>query len=502
MDWRRRTNGPTLDSQRTSDRSVPPGWGYAIAIALVLVAGIVQSFWRPPVVPPAPFLLFYPAIILASLLAGAGPGFAAIAASAAFSTFVVHSAPEAWNWIALAIVGPLLVAGCSRLRRIRLRAQAGLREVARFKYIGDHARDSILLLDEYGRIGYANLMAADHFRQSSTDLIGRPLESLIPDFQREKLREALRETRTGAPQTLDIALPRPASPPLVLEMALAGVWTEGEFVLHAVARDVTARREIEQRLSEIRHWESLGVMAGGIAHDFNNLLTTILGSTSLARETLPKGHESAVLLDRVMEAGERSADLVRLMTATAGYRTRTTEGLNPAQVLQNVLASRSLAQTVRMEVPDRLEVFPGDRRSLETLFWNLISNAADSYGDLDGEIRVALRSGPIEPYTQRFSAEELNFEEGGAPGDCLGIIVEDNGSGMRPEVLERAFDLFFSTKFVGRGLGLPVVRGIVRACSGALRITTMQGRGTRVEVWLPRSQLPSPIGSNPAQRRV
>lgn len=68
---------------------------------------------------------------------------------------------------------------------------------------------------------------------------------------------------------------------------------------------------------------------------------------------------------------------------------------------------------------------------------------------------------------------------------CLALVVEDHGCGMTAEVLERAFDPFFTTKFTGRGLGLPAVRGIVRACSGKLWLRTGPGEGTRVEVWLP-----------------
>jgi len=81
-----------------------------------------------------------------------------------------------------------------------------------------------------------------------------------------------------------------------------------------------------------------------------------------------------------------------------------------------------------------------------------------------------------------------SFEEGDpGSGECLGIVVEDRGSGMSPEILERAFDPFFTTRFTGRGLGLPAVRGIVRAYRGRLSLETVAGEGTRVEVWLPKS---------------
>ena len=141
------------------------------------------------------------------------------------------------------------------------------------------------------------------------------------------------------------------------------------------------------------------------------------------------------------------------------------------------MTESGLAPTARqVESP----VLSGDRRSIDTLLWSLISNAAESYGRQEGVVRVSIRNGPA-PRTPK-----TTFEEGDVgTGECLGIIVEDNGCGMSQEVLERAFDPFFSTKFTGRGLGLPAVRGIVRAYSGKLLLETAVGKGTHVEVWLP-----------------
>jgi signal transduction histidine kinase len=97
-------------------------------------------------------------------------------------------------------------------------------------------------------------------------------------------------------------------------------------------------------------------------------------------------------------------------------------------------------------------------------------------------VRVTIRYGIAR------RGEDASFEEGDAgSGECLGIVIEDSGCGMEPKVLERVFDPFFSTKFTGRGLGLPAVRGIVRAHSGKLLLQTKAGLGTRVEVWLPPS---------------
>jgi len=461
--------------------------GYPVALALIALAGWARMVLPPAIVQNAPFVLYYPSIALSAFLVGAGPALAATAAAALFTLLIVHGAPVAGNWITLFLLGPLIAAIFSHLRRLNIVAREAAHDITRFKYIADHATDTILQLDVTGRIRYANLMAAQHFGNSVADLTASDLPELLPAAQWENLREALVATLKGETRTVELILSRSGGSPLVLEMVCNGVWIEGEFIVHAAARDVTERRQIERRLSEVRHWESLGVMAGGMAHDFNNLLTTILGNASLVKISLPPGDESEPLLNQVIDAGERSADLVRLMLSTAGYRSRRVEWLHPALVLDNVLTLRPLPENVRVSVTAKPEVFPGDRRSLETLLWSLIANAAESYAGLAGEIRIALTSGPVEPRKTNPASGELHFDEGDAQGDCLGIVVEDSGCGMHPEVLERAFDPFYSSRFMGRGLGLPAVRGIVRAYSGTLRVSTLAGRGTRVEVWLPRS---------------
>jgi signal transduction histidine kinase len=262
-------------------------------------------------------------------------------------------------------------------------------------------------------------------------------------------------------------------------------------MIYAAARDTAERKQIEKKLLEIRHWESLGALAGGLAHDFNNLLTSILGNASLARDIVTVDREVEPLLDAIINATERSADLVRLLLATAGYRSRYSEQLRLDQLLDWTLANQRLPANVSVakEVAKEAVAAPflGDRRSFETLLWSLISNAAEAYGAASGQVHVAIRAGRAPALAR--NARAARFEEGDPGlGECIGIVVEDQGSGMSPEILNRAFDPFFSTRFTGRGLGLPAVRGIVRAYSGKLLLDTAPGEGTRVEVWLPCSK--------------
>jgi signal transduction histidine kinase len=292
--------------------------------------------------------------------------------------------------------------------------------------------------------------------------------------------EALEKAKSGTGKPLELAFERRDKSLALVELACTTVRTGDDRIIYAAARDIGERKQLEKRLQDMRHWESLEALAGGLAHDFNNLLTSILGNASLAREILLPNHETAPLLDGIILSAERSSDLVRMLLATAGYRSRYSEQLRLDQLLDWTLANRPLPPNVRVSSEAAATPFMGDRRAFETLLWSLISNAAEAYGEGGGEVGVAIRFGPA-PH-----GGAVSFEEGDpGPGECLGIVVEDRGSGMSPEILERAFDPFFSTKFTGRGLGLPAVRGIVRAYSGKLSLKTAVGQGTCAEVWLP-----------------
>jgi PAS domain S-box-containing protein len=465
-------------------------FGYVLAFVLISVTAAGSRALMERGDSLYPFVLFYPAIALASFLGGVGPGLASVLLGGILASRFFPYPPAPLNWIALSVLGPLLAQGFAHLRYISEQNRAISRELVNFKFMGDHASDWILLLGEAGHIRYVNLKASTDLGWTDRELIGRHIESLMPDFpgsQPAALNAALEQAKSGTGRPVELLFERRDRSLVLVELGCTAVRTGRDRVIYASARDISERKAIEKKLQDIRHWESLGALAGGLAHDFNNLLTSVLGNASLAKGILPPDHETAPLLDGIISAGERSSDLVRMLLATAGYRPRYSEPLQLDRLLGWTLSNRPLPSNVRVvkegaEGGKQAEFFMGDRHSFETLFWSLISNAAEAYGPEDGEVRVAIRSGPAP------IPEGASFEEGDpGGGKCLGIVVEDRGSGMSPEILKRAFDPFFSTRFTGRGLGLPAVRGIVRAYSGKLLVQTAVGRGTRVEVWLPLS---------------
>jgi PAS domain S-box-containing protein len=232
-------------------------------------------------------------------------------------------------------------------------------------------------------------------------------------------------------------------------------------------RDITERRELQEKLRETARLESLGVLAGGIAHDFNNLLTGILGNASLLAEFLPNQTPEASWAHEIIFASERAARLVHQMLAYSGRGRFVIEPLNLSHcVLQTAdLVRSSIGKNVELafDLADSLPLMQADSTQIQQLVMNLVINAAESIGPQGGRVTITT---------------------GHADSNVL-LEVIDNGCGMTEETLSRIFDPFFSTKFVGRGLGLSAVQGIVRAHNGSLNVTSKLGEGTVFRVVFP-----------------
>ncbi|MCU1262869.1 MAG: domain S-box protein [Bryobacterales bacterium] len=257
-------------------------------------------------------------------------------------------------------------------------------------------------------------------------------------------------------------------------------------------RDVTERkmaeeqeRERQERMLESARLESLGVMAGGIAHDFNNLLTGILGNASLLAETAHGAEHSMV--NQIMLAAERAADLTRQMLAFSGMGRFTVERLDINTLVQENLKflKASLPRTVSVELELCCKgcFIEADRGQIEQVVMNLLINASEAVGDRPG--KVAIRTALIERESSRFNA---HLQAVVPPGHYSLLEVRDNGSGMTAETVKKIFDPFFTTKFTGRGLGLAAVLGIVRGHHGDLEVVTQPGLGTTFRIFLPASK--------------
>ena len=234
-----------------------------------------------------------------------------------------------------------------------------------------------------------------------------------------------------------------------------------------------------EELVKANRFEALGLLAGGIAHDFNNLLTTILGAVSLAKDN----RDYTALGDAekaCMTAKGLTKQLLSFAKGGAGTQTVTAA----REILEDsikIAAAASTAEIV-LEVPAGTEPVLIDRAQILQVFQNLMVNA--------------LQAMPPPPHKPRLQIRASNVTLGDnqvpslAAGDYVEFEVRDNGSGIKPEHVEKIFDPFFTTKKHGTGLGLATVLSIVRKHGGQIALNTQVGVGTAFTAYLPKADKP------------
>jgi signal transduction histidine kinase/CheY-like chemotaxis protein len=262
------------------------------------------------------------------------------------------------------------------------------------------------------------------------------------------------------------------------------------------ARRANAERlELERRLLHAQKLESLGVLAGGIAHDFNNLLQAMLGNLDLALAGLDPGTDAQAAVDLAAVAARRATDLTRQLLAYSGKGRFVVRAIDlTAMVRESVhLLRASVPHTcaIDLRLAERLPAVEADVGQVQQVLMNLITNAADAIGAGPGTITVTTgrrQGGPSALVGSRSGAVE-------PAGEYVAVEVADTGCGMEQATLDRMFDPFFSTKGVGRGLGMSALLGIVRGHGGAILVDSAPGRGTTVSVLFPARPAGAPAAA-------
>jgi signal transduction histidine kinase/CheY-like chemotaxis protein len=268
----------------------------------------------------------------------------------------------------------------------------------------------------------------------------------------------------------------------------------GEPEQHRVAvlfNDVTEReRAIQQKLEMESHFretqrlESLGIMAGGIAHDFNNILMGIMGFAELALAKLSPVTPAKYYISEIMNSARRAAELCGQTLVYAGQGRIEQHDITLQALINETLnmlnTSISKKCVLSLNVHSALPVMHGDPVQVRQILMNLVINASEAIGDRNGVI--TLNTGVLDCSETDDTGQYIVPP---APGQYVYFEVSDTGCGMDREVLRRIFDPFYTTKFIGRGLGLSAVMGIIRAHKGALMVFSEPGKGTTFKVLFP-----------------
>jgi PAS domain S-box-containing protein len=361
----------------------------------------------------------------------------------------------------------------------------------------DNAGQAIIAVDNSRSISYWNRAAESLFGWRAVEVAGRSIDVVMStESSSEQLASIAVALESEGSWQGELIVRHNNGKLIQVSVtdtpSLDGVGLRVGFI--RVASDLSERRALEMRLDQAQRLESLGLLAGGVAHDFNNLLTVILNHGAfIERDPDRDARQHA---HHIVSAGEAAARLTRQLLTFARREPIRVELLDLNQVMSDTkeLLSRTIGDHIRFEVRtgDPATVLV-DRSQLEQVLVNLAVNACD-----------AMPSGGILTFDTGVVDLDENYAKLNPdvmPGSYGQIVVSDTGHGMSPEVMDHAFDPFYSTKALegGTGLGLATVYGIAKAAGGHINLYSEIGVGTTVRVYFPIEEglvVPHPPSSN------
>jgi PAS domain S-box-containing protein len=348
--------------------------------------------------------------------------------------------------------------------------------------------DVVLVLGADGR--YLRIPATNPslLYKPAGELVGKKVQDVFPQAQADVFLNAIRETlERQLPVALEYSLP--IGDKVLWFSATLSPLSEDSVVL--VARDITERvhaeeerTRLESQLVQAQKMESVGRLAGGIAHDFNNMLTPIMGYAELLSADLASDDPHQEGVKQIIQAAERSRDLVWQLLAFARKQTLEMKPVDLNAVLRGFepMLRRTLQEniTLKLQLVPALGSIQADIGQLEQIVMNLAVNAQDAMPE-GGRLFIDTSEMVVEEAT-------VSSHHDVAPGSYVVMSVSDTGVGMDKETLHRLFEPFYSTKSEakGSGLGLATVYGIVKQHGGHVRVYSEPGYGALFRIYFPR----------------
>jgi PAS domain S-box-containing protein len=385
----------------------------------------------------------------------------------------------------------------------------------------DSAPDAMVCVDRSGLIALVNSQTERLFGYRREELIGQPLETLVPEAVRE-VHQAHRAQYLASPHRrpmgagMELSARRRDGSAFRTEISLSALDTDEGFLVLAAVRDTTERVALQaererlksqaergklaRQMADAQRLESLGALAGGVAHDFNNLLAVISSYATFISEEAAKGSSQVDLgsirsdVEQITLAAGRAAELTHQLLAFARRDVVKPRPLDLNDIIASV--EQLLVRTLGEHVILRTSLAPGlcpvlaDPGQIERVLVNLAVNARDAMPS-GGTLMMQTSTADID---EAHSASRAGLP----PGRYACMKISDTGVGMPAEVIERAFDPFFTTKAKGEGtgLGLATVYGIVTRAGGYVQLYSEPGVGTTVTIMLP--DCARPVSPGPA----
>jgi PAS domain S-box-containing protein len=348
----------------------------------------------------------------------------------------------------------------------------------------DNIQDGVFMIQD-AKIQFVNEAFAQMSGYTVEEVIGKDYRELVAPEDLEMVAERYQRRQAGedVPREYEFQmLHKDGRTRILINMNVGLITYRGRVASMGTVKDITEKKKLESQLLLSQRMESVGTLASGIAHDINNVLTPIMLSQELLQERLTD-EESKRLLNTIERSTQRGANLMKQVQSFA----KGVEGERDALQVANLISEiREIAEEtfprsieIRTDIPKDLWTISADATQLNQVIMNLCVNARDAMQD-GGILSISAENLLIDEDYARINIEAKI-------GPYIVITISDTGKGIPPEVMNRIFEPFFSTKEHGKGtgLGLSISHGIVKSHGGFKTVYSEVGKGTAFKVYLP-----------------
>jgi two-component system cell cycle sensor histidine kinase/response regulator CckA len=356
----------------------------------------------------------------------------------------------------------------------------------RYRDLFENATDAIFTTDLNLNFTALNSAAEALIGYTREQAMGLSVASIVTRETLEEVQRKLAEQRAGRPPSVyETEILAADGRYVPIEVISRLIFRDGAPIgVQGIARDITARRRLEQQLRQAQKMEAVGRLAGGVAHDFNNLLTVIVGYSQDIIERLPADDPTHADAVQILNAGGYAVDLTRQLLAFSRKQILSPRVLDLNDVIGDLTAMlrRLIGANVELAIrtaPDRCAV-KADSGQLQQVIVNLVVNARDAMPQ-GGTVTIGTAEAVLD---ERAAAEQPGLVQ----GHYVLLTISDTGSGMDPLTRAQIFEPFFTTKVAGKGtgLGLCTVYGIVKQSGGYIFVDSEPDLGTTFRLYFPR----------------
>lgn len=353
--------------------------------------------------------------------------------------------------------------------------------------------DAIFLKDLEGRYLLANKATLGAIGKSIEEVIGKEDREVFPSSSAKIINQVDSSVlESGKTLLVEERLETASGESIWLANKSPYRDEDGKIIgLIGISRNITDikkseedKANLEMRLQHAEKMEAIGTLAGGIAHDFNNILGVIFGYTAMAMDNAPEKSELASDLEKVLEAANRAKELVKQILA---FSRQTAIERIPMQLqslvketLKMLRSSLPTTIEIRDNIDSRCGVVLVDPTQVHQILMNLATNANHAMEKSGGVLTVELKR---FDNVSRDHPAEIYLE----PGEYVELVVTDTGSGIGPDVIDKIFDPYFTTKDFGKGtgMGLSIIHGIINSYGGCITVESRLGKGSSFHVFFP-----------------